>query len=135
MSNMERVSTQGILRREVSHSGDMPTSYRASIEFFVFVENGVYIAYCPSLDLSTSAETYNEAISSFYEMFQLHLQWCWDHDTLLEDLTSHGWQVKKQTLVPPKISMLMRKPEMKKLMDGQIGFEKIVSPVRIPAMA
>ena len=41
------------------------TEYRFSLEFYIFREDGNYIAYSPALDLSTCAETYNDAISSF----------------------------------------------------------------------
>lgn len=116
-------------------AGDQPHECRASIEFFVIQEYGAYVAYCPSLDLSTCAASYNEAIGNFYEMFQLHIECCLANGTLQADLLSHGWRLGRAGLLPPKFAVLMRKPEMRRLMDGRIGFEKVVSPVRIPAMA
>ena len=65
------------------------TEYHFSIEFYVFQENSSYIAYCPSLDISTCAESYNEAISAFYEMFQFHIECCIENGTLHEDLLAH----------------------------------------------
>ena len=58
--------------------------YRFSLEFFVFQENGVQIAYCPSLDISTSGKTFNEAVGNFYEMFQLYIECCVENNTLHE---------------------------------------------------
>jgi predicted RNase H-like HicB family nuclease len=106
--------------------------FKLSIEFYVFVEDGLYISYCPSLDISTSGETYNEAIGNFYEMLQLHIECCTDNNTLYDDLKSHGWKLDGENILPPSFMTLMEKPEMSKLMQGNIGFEKIVTPARIP---
>ena len=106
--------------------------YRFSLEFFVFQENGLQIAYCPSLDISTSGATFNEAIGNFYEMFQLYIECCVENNTLHDDLIAHGWKLQKKQMQPPTFAVLMKKPEMKKLMGGNIGFEKVVAPARIP---
>ena len=106
--------------------------YRFSLEFFVFQENGLQIAYCPSLDISTSGKTFNEAVGNFYEMFQLYIECCVENNTLHDDLLAHGWRLQKQQMLPPTFAVLMRKPEMKKLMRGNIGYEKVVAPARIP---
>ena len=108
------------------------SEYRFSLEFFVFQENGLQIAYCPSLDISTSGTTFNEAVGNFYEMFQLYIECCVENNTLHDDLLAHGWKVQKKQMLPPTFSVLMRKPEMKKLMKGNIGYEKVVAPARIP---
>lgn len=106
--------------------------YRFSLEFFVFQENGVQIAYCPSLDISTSGKTFNEAVGNFYEMFQLYIECCVENNTLHDDLLAHGWRLQKRQMLPPTFAVLMRKPEMKKLIRGNIGYEKVVAPARIP---
>ena len=108
------------------------SEYRFSLEFFVFQENGLQIAYCPSLDISTSGTTFNEAVGNFYEMFQLYIECCVENNTLHDDLLAHGWKVQKKQMLPPTFAVLMRKPEMKKLMKGNIGYEKVVAPARIP---
>ena len=97
------------------------SEYRFSLEFFVFQENGLQIAYCPSLDISTSGATFNEAVGNFYEMFQLYIECCVENNTLHDDLLAHGWKVQKKQMLPPTFSVLMRKPEMKKLMKGRIA--------------
>jgi hypothetical protein len=106
--------------------------YRFSLEFFVFEENGRQIAYCPSLDISTSGATFNEAVSSFYEMLQLYIECCVENNTLHDDLIAHGWKLHKKQMQPPTFAVLMKKPEMKKLVGGKIGYEKVVAPARIP---
>ena len=111
---------------------DLQKDYRFSLEFFFFHENGLQIAYCPSLDISTSGTTFNEAVGNFYEMFQLYIECCVKNNTLLDDLLAHGWKLQKKQMQPPTFSVLMKKPEMKKLMGGKIGYEKVVAPARIP---
>ena len=117
---------------ETDTNNGRQSEYRFSLEFFVFQENGLQIAYCPSLDISTSGATFNEAVGNFYEMFQLYIECCMENNTLHDDLLAHGWKVQKKQMLPPTFSVLMRKPEMKKLMKGNIGYEKVVAPARIP---
>ena len=109
--------------------------YHFSIEFFVFQEGGNYIAYCPALDISTCASSYNEAISGFYEMFQLHVECCVESGTLYDDLLAHGWKLKKKTMQPPTLVSMMKKPELKKLFSSNISFERVVAPARIPVLS
>lgn len=73
-------------------SDNFGKEYRFSIEFVIFRENDLFIAYCPSLDLSSSGESFNDAISNFYEMFQLYIESCVENKTLFADLAAHGWK-------------------------------------------
>lgn len=114
---------------------DAATEYRFSLEFYIFREDANYVVYCPALDISTCAETYNDAISSFYEMFQLHVECCVENGTLQEDLLSHGWKVHKRSITPPAVTFIMKKPEMKKLLGSHLSFERVVAPARIPVFA
>lgn len=74
------------------------------VSFFIFQENGAYIAYCPSLELSTCDDSYNGAISSFYEMLELHMDYCIENNTLVEDLKAHGWKVDGLDITPPHLN-------------------------------
>lgn len=122
------------VRLQISASDDKSRKeYSFDIEFFVFREKDRYIAYCPSLDISTSGENFNDAIGNFYEMFQLHIECCLEAGTLYEDLIAHGWKIKKKSMSPPSFHSLMKQPEMKSLMEGNIGYEKVVAPVKVPA--
>jgi len=109
--------------------------FRFALEFYVFMQSGKYIAYCPSLDLSSSAESFNDAVSSFYEAFQLYVETCVEMGTLQQDLLGHGWKIKKNGVTPPKFTMLFKKPEMKRLLEGNVNYERLVTPVRIPAFS
>lgn len=107
--------------------------YHFLLEYYVFMQDGSYIAYCPSLDLSTSADNFNEAISNFYEAFQLYVETCVEYGTLQQDLELHGWKILKAGVRPPKTTTVLRKPEMKSLLDSNTSYERIVTPARIPA--
>lgn len=120
---------------KTSVQDDASTEYRFQLVFYVFRENGLYIAYCPSLDISSSGKAFNDAIGNFYECFQLHIECCVENGTLHDDLLAHGWKFRKNGVVPPKFPVLMRKPEMKKLLESDLSFERIVTPARFPAFA
>jgi len=111
------------------------SEYRFTLEFYIFMQNGKYIAYCPSLDLSSSAESFNEAVSNFYESFQLYVETCVEMGTLQQDLLAHGWKIKKSGITPPKYTTIIKKPEMKNLLEGSTNYERLVTPARIPAFA
>ena len=111
-------------------SGD---EYRFSIDFYVFKQDGKFISYCPSVDLSSSGDNFNDAISAFYEAFQLYVETCVEMGTLQEDLIRHGWKVKKTGVTPPRFSSMLKKKEMKNLMESEINYQRLVTPISIPA--
>lgn len=90
MSKKEKV-----LLRASAIDGDM-TEYHFSIEFYIFREGESYIAYCPSLDISTCAETYNDAISSFYEAFQYTSNAAWKAAPCTTTLRNMGGSSRKR---------------------------------------
>ena len=75
---------------EAEAKDNTATEYRFSVEFYIFQEGDSYVAYCPALDISTCANTYNDAVSAFYEMFQLHIECCVESGTLHDDLLVHN---------------------------------------------
>jgi hypothetical protein len=75
---------------KTSVSGNENVVYRFNIEYYVFMEGCSYIAYCSSLDLSTSARSVAEAKHSFREMFQLYADSCVENETLLHDILAHS---------------------------------------------
>lgn len=109
-------------------------SYRFNIEFYIYEDGGVFMAYCPALDLATSGKTYIDAVTNFYECFQLYVETCLEFGTLHDDLIAHGWKMTAKTVAPPSYTTLMRKPEMKRLMQDGISFQRIVSPAFVPAL-
>ena len=69
--------------------------HRFDISYYIFQSEGQYIAYCPSLDLTTTGEDFNDAVFQFHECFQLYVETCLEMGTLLEDLKNHGWKLKR----------------------------------------
>ncbi|MCD8282326.1 MAG: hypothetical protein LUC22_03620 [Prevotella sp.] len=106
-----------------------------NIEFYIYPEGKVLVAYCPSLDLAAGGKTFNEAVSSFYETIQLYLDYCIEHNTLYDDLTAHGWSVKDNVFVPPLASAVMQREEMKELIDSGQPYQRIVSTMQMPTYA
>ena len=56
--------------------------YRFAIEYHIFREGDNLIAYCPSLDISTSGKDYGDAVKNFYERFQIYVETCLEMGTL-----------------------------------------------------
>lgn len=65
--------------------------YRFAIEYYIFREDDNLIAYCPSLDISTSSKDYGDTVKNFYERFQIYVETCLEMGTLWDDLKKHGW--------------------------------------------
>lgn len=61
------------------------------VSLFTFKEGDVYIAYCPSLDLSGYDRDEEKAKSDFETMLSDYLLWQLKHGTLRADLEAHGW--------------------------------------------
>jgi len=109
--------------------------YHFSLPFLLFQEDGRCIAYCPSLDITSSGENFNDAMANFYEMFQLHIEMCVELGTLKEDLLAHGWKVSKSGLTEPSLADVMKKQEVKNIEKSRLDYRRVFSPVQIPAPA
>ena len=120
---------------DIKMNKDTKEEYRFAIEYYIFREGDNLIAYCPSLDISTSGKDYGDAVKNFYERFQIYVETCLEMGTLWDDLRDHGWKVTEKKLTPPPFSRLVRKPEVSRLLGGHINYEKVSAPMRIAAMA
>ncbi len=127
-TNTTMATKKGRMKAEAKYP-DL-SEYRFSLGFYVFKERENFIAYCPSLDLSTSGNNFNEAVANFYECFQLYLECNIEDGTLYDDLVALGWKLQTNAIQPPTFANLMKKKEMKSLMGGDINFERIVTPAR-----
>jgi hypothetical protein len=61
-----------------------------SVSVYVFKENDVFIAYCPSLDISGYNTTEEEARHDFEYALNEYVKFQMEHDTLNKDLARHG---------------------------------------------
>lgn len=76
----------------------------ANIPVSIFKEDKFFIAYCPVLDISTSAETFEKVRDRFHEVVEIFFAELVKKGTLDEVLASHGWKkVKKIWSSPPLI--------------------------------
>ncbi|MBQ7634677.1 MAG: type II toxin-antitoxin system HicB family antitoxin [Bacteroidaceae bacterium] len=114
-----------------AHEEGNGAEYHFQLPFYVFPEDNAYVAYCPSLDIATSGKDYADAVKNFFECFQLHIEWCVENGTLLDDLKDHGWKVRKHSAEPPAFRTLSRKPEYASLIGGDKSYQRIVMPMRI----
>jgi hypothetical protein len=64
---------------------------RVTVDFILFNEGGMYVAYCPSLQLSTYGTTANDAKSGFNEALEIFFEDTLKKGTSERLLLSYGW--------------------------------------------
>jgi predicted RNase H-like HicB family nuclease len=110
--------------------------YDFSLELYVFKEDQYIIAYCPSLDITACGNTEKEAISEFYEIFKMHIEYCIEKGTLIEDLKQHGWSIRKTQpsfpIVPKTQRLIKTNPTLRNILYGDKEFKRINKEVKIP---
>ncbi len=106
-----------------------------SVSVYVFKENDVFIAYCPSLDLSGYDTTESKARQDFEYMLSEYLRSQMEQNTLHEDLTRHGWKVGPRRGTEPRFDeRLSGNAQMQKVVSMP-EFSKINVNTRCPAFA
>ena len=107
----------------------------ASMELYSFVENGMRIVYCPSLDLSAAGNTLTEAQREFEQIFKMHIEDCLENGTLRDDLLAHGWKQKQSTLNAPKATdVLAHNPMLRDIMNNR-NYRKDTRSIVMPRNA
>src|SRR5690349_17405391 len=66
------------------------------LSVLVLKQDDLYVAYCPSLELSSYGTTIDEARTGFDEVIDAYLEYCKENQSLKEDLKKHGWTVVDQ---------------------------------------
>ena len=84
-----------------------------SVSVYVFKENDIFVAYCPSLDLSGYDRTEEAARRDFEYHLQEYVKFQVQHDMLHKDLTRHGWEVKPRKAKGPEIGLLLRRTQLR----------------------
>lgn len=128
----KKIISQAQLQAKAS---DGRTDYRFDVGLYIFKENGVYVIYSPAFDLSTSSDSLEGAVPAFYEAFQLHIEYCIEHNTLIEDLKEHGWKVVNKAIKEPTAQQLLNSPSMSGILSGRFNYHYVVSSISIPAYA
>ena len=114
---------------------DSDTEYFFFLDLIIYKEDNLYIALCPSLELSSTGETWNQAIQNFYEAFQLHVECCLEMGTLFDDFKEHGWTITANKITPPKFSELTQSNSLKNILDSNKPFSKVSAPFHIPHLS
>lgn len=86
-----------------------------SVSVYVFKENDVFIAYCPSLDISGYNTTEEEARHDFEYALNEYVKFQLEHDTLNKDLARHGWEIKQRKAKGPEIGILLRRTQLRNI--------------------
>lgn len=63
------------------------------LNVLVFQEGNYYVAYCPSLNISSYGNSITDAKSGFDEVMKAYLEDCKDNGNLRDDLLKNGWTV------------------------------------------
>ena len=84
-----------------------------SLSVYLFKDNDVFVAYCPSLDLSGYDSTEEAARKDFEYHLQEYIKFQIQHNMLHKDLTRHGWQVMQRKAKGPEIGSLLRRTQLR----------------------
>lgn len=97
----------------LKHNGG---NVEANLSLYQFKDDGVYIMYCPALDLSGYGASRKESRASFEVVLSEYLDYCIKNNTLRADLEKHGW----------KLDGGVEAPSVKKMLHGNKTLENII---------
>jgi hypothetical protein len=81
----------------------------APISLLFYEEDGVSVAYAPSLDLFGYGNSEQEANASFWIVLEEFLRYTIENGTLDAELTRMGWKFDaKGSLLPPKLNHVLK---------------------------
>lgn len=115
-----------------ARDNEAKVDYEFNISFYIYQDGSAFVAYYPSLELATSANSFDAAAPAFYECFQLFIETCVEWGTLEEVLSDLGWKRKANKLIQPSFGVLSKKPEMKKLLSGNKDYSKVSTTLHFP---
>jgi len=77
--------------------------FTGSVEVMFFKDDGMIVAHCPTLALSTCGRDIDEAKKGFEGCLKIYLEETVRHGTLEKDLMKLGWKAHplNMTLTPP----------------------------------
>jgi hypothetical protein len=116
-----------------SHNGHNTISVHLGV--YVFDENGVYIAYCPALDLSGYGNNMEEAKKSFSDTLCIYIEYAIDNKTLEKDLLSHGWSLSGKRVNTPALDKMMTHNRTLRKVFARREYSKYSETVKIPELA
>ena len=78
-------------------------NFQASLPVTFLREGSQFVAYTPALDLSTSADTFDQVEKRFGEVVQIFFEECLSMGTLENVLADLGWQKENHEWNPPVV--------------------------------
>ena len=106
------------------------SSLNVNVQVALFQEDGIWVAYCPALEVSSYGDDKNEAKEAFEEAMQIFLSETDRKGTLERYLLKLGWQLQqkpKPMYNQPHLSLLENRRLFKK--SPQIYNERVAIPV------
>jgi predicted RNase H-like HicB family nuclease len=127
----ERTITKRSKRKSITSTSN---NIKVDLDIYMYIDiHKEYDVYCPALRLATGGKTYDEALKAFDEVFQIHIDYCVEHKTLLEDLINHcGWEITNKTVKAPTIEQMMIKDSILKNTVRTKKYQKVTKTVSIP---
>lgn len=105
----------------------------AKLSLYLFKDDGVYIMYCPALDLSGYGNTKKESRESFECVLSSYLEYCVENNTLRNDLTRHGWTLDG-AVESPSVKQMLRSNKTLGDIIYRKDYVKLSETVDIPAI-
>lgn len=109
-------------------------THKFDINYYIYRSDGRYIAFCPALDITSSGSDFNEAITQFYECFQLYMETCLEMGTLIEDLKKHNWRSEGGRLKQPSFELLLTNEDFRDLMESTVEYDRLKARVKFNLM-
>jgi hypothetical protein len=106
-------------------------------QIFFFEEDGINIAYLPSLDLSGYGNDFEEAEASLKHTLNEFLKYTTNKNTLFVELKRLGWKIKspkRKMEAPPISDMLANNDQLKDLVNNK-QYKTSTFPISIPSFA
>ena len=102
-----------------------------TLDVYVFMDGGSYIAYSPALDLSGYGESEEAAKDSFAIVMDEYIAYGISRKTLIKDLRAHGWKVKslkQRKMSAPPFDMLLHNNDVFRDILENKEYRKVAEP-------
>lgn len=124
-----------LVKFEAECTEDSVKHHKFHLQYYIYEEEGMFIAYCPALDITSSGKDLNEVVAQFYEHFQLYVECCIEEGTLIEDLKRHGWKIDGVSIYQPSFEDLLKKQDFRELLEGDTEYERRNALIKFDTMA
>lgn len=104
-----------------------PSSISLRVPVYIFIEDGIHVAYTPALELSSYGQSIDDAKKAFEEAVDIFFEETSQQGTLEKVLLSLGWQLQqkpkaiyKEPPITKSLSERLRKKNPKKIYQERI---------------